>query len=288
MNVGKHPTFYYHADANGLGGTLSQPLTRIVSTEASVSLAQAGGFTSRQIDKFHLDGLVSIDAAHVHVGGGEHRDDGGHRTIATARVDKLNVLDVITADSIVAQVSLLHPYDRSSAFVSLIGSQFVNLRVNGCLIEPKVDPRLFLPYLDETEGHGTQLESGAAPRDHATVTPRLSDLLRVAEKQHEEGAKQQAYLVEKFGPRFAITDPRTSLEQNGDVLCTLVQPVEATAPAEGYGRVIHVPDFGNIFLGELRVSPFAAELTMLRIEMGCVATGTVSAASVRPNGRWAP
>jgi hypothetical protein len=52
--------------------------------------------------------------------------------------------------------------------------------------------------------------------------------------------------------------------------------------------VIYVPDFGNVFLGELALSYFSAELTMVRIELGCTAQGSVSVASSRSNGRPIP
>jgi hypothetical protein len=123
MNVSKQPAFYYHADANALGGVLTQPLSRVVTTTASVSLAQAGGFGAAQDTKFQVDKLVSADAAHVRVSGLEQPDHRGYRTGATAIVEGLNVLEVVTADRIVAQASLFHPYDYGPVQVSLLGSR---------------------------------------------------------------------------------------------------------------------------------------------------------------------
>ena len=54
------------------------------------------------------------------------------------------------------------------------------------------------------------------------------------------------------------------------------------------GHILHVPDFGNIFLGEILISRVSAQLTMLRVEMGCMAEGTVSAASAFSNGQTMP
>ena len=47
-------------------------LDRMVTTHASVSLPQAGGFSTSRVEGFHLDGLVSFGGAHVTVSGNEH------------------------------------------------------------------------------------------------------------------------------------------------------------------------------------------------------------------------
>lgn len=274
MNVSEHHTFYYHADANALGGLLKHPVERVVSTHASVSLAHAGGFSSSRTAKSPDDDLIHFETAHAHVSGTE-REGRGHESIATSTIEHLNILDVLTADKIVAQVAVMHPYD-APARISLLGTQFVNLRVNGSPLNPVLEPKMF----------GT-----ADPADDTPVasdTPQFSDLLKVAETQYELGAKHRRSLIDKLGNRFALADPKTDLNEKGSVLCSLVQHVKPEVQVQNYGHMIHIPDFGNIFLGELCVSRFSAELTMLRIEMGCVAHGTVTAASARSNGRHMP
>jgi hypothetical protein len=51
---------------------------------------------------------------------------------------------------------------------------------------------------------------------------------------------------------------------------------------------MHVPDFGNIFLGELLTSHHAFRLTMIRLEMGCGVHGTVSGGTGDSNGSGSP
>jgi hypothetical protein len=43
------------------------------------------------------------------------------------------------------------------------------------------------------------------------------------------------------------------------------------------GHAITIPNFGSIFLAELFVTHGAYDLTMLRLELGCPVSGTVSA-----------
>ncbi len=277
MDVSKRSGFYYHADANALGGHLVQPVERVVTTEASSSLAHAGGFGSTRVEQFHVDGVITVDTARSHVSGSEHKDR-GYRSIATASVEGLNILDIVTADRIVAQLTVMHPYDNAPAEISLLGTQLVNLCINGEPIHPVLDRRVF--------GAGRQEQSAReAAVSHA---PGFRDLLEVAELQFEERGEQRQVLVDTLGKRFDYGRPSEDLREKGSALCTLVQSATLAEPGAAYGHVLHIPDFGNVFLGELYITPFAVELTMLRAEMGCIAQGTVSAGSARSNGRYMP
>jgi hypothetical protein len=63
------------------------------------------------------------------------------------------------------------------------------------------------------------------------------------------------------------------------------QPVQIPPPAKSFGHVIHVPDFGTIFLAELTVNHNSFNLTMIRLEMGCLSDGSVSVATANVNGK---
>jgi hypothetical protein len=283
MNVNTKKSFYYHADASALGGVLKQPLERIVSTSGSVSLAQAGGFSTARAERFDLDGLISFESAQVSVHGDESREDGGWRTLTTAVVERFNLLQVITADRIVAQLSVMHFHDGRPAEISFNGSQFVNLRLNGVPVAPKLNHDLLRRPSEEQD---QKRPTGVL----VDAMPRFNDLLNNADRQYKEARQDasQRNAIEAAIPRFAIADPREELEKKGTFLCSLVKEAAVEAPATAYGHQIHVPDFGNIFLGELRVSLFSAQLTMVRAEMGCIANGIVSMGTVGSNGSTMP
>ena len=59
-------------------------------------------------------------------------------------------------------------------------------------------------------------------------------------------------------------------------------------PAHCFGHVIHVPDFGTIFLAELTVKHNSFTLTMIRTELGCVVDGTGSMVACHVNGTGHP
>jgi hypothetical protein len=67
-----------------------------------------------------------------------------------------------------------------------------------------------------------------------------------------------------------------------------VDKLQGAKSGSSFGHVVVVPDFGNIFLGELAVDHHAFRLTMVRVEMGCDAEGTVSGGTADSNGTTSP
>jgi hypothetical protein len=273
MNASQTKAFYYHADASALGGSLDYPVQQNISVAGSVSLAPAGGSNSLQLGAFQSQGGLSLKSAQLSASGTEH-DGSGWRSVVTAIIEGLNIFEVVTVDRLVAQLSVLHPRDEGAALISLNGTKFENLRVNGELIQPVIDRRLL---------------TGKPADDGTPATPMggipFTDMLWVAEEQFFAMKRSG---VEKLGPRFAYSNPAEDLLRRGSALCSLVQTVEVKAPAHSYCHIINVPDFGNIFLGELQVNRFSAQLTMLRVEMGSMSQGDVSSGTVFSNGRTMP
>lgn len=287
MNAHSKKTFYYHAHANSLGGSLRQPLNKVVATDASASLASAGGFASRRVERFHVDGLISVEAAHVRVSGSEHVIDSREyqaerkqarnwRTITAATVEGLNILEVLTADRIVAQVSVDHPQDGNPSKITLLGSRFDNLRVHGMPVTPVMCTRILGDR--RTPGVSAETAVSNSPLD-------FEELVQEASVQH--GTRAQSHTA-RTQSRMKYAAPQDDLREKGNALCSLVQEVTVEAPVESFSHILRIPDFGNVFLGELLVTRFSAQLTMLRVEMGCMADGDLSACSVYSNGRPMP
>jgi hypothetical protein len=271
MNASKRQRFYFHADANALGGVITQPTQTILPSSTSVSLAQAGGFGVSRAEKIRVDGVLSCGEAAVSVFGGYDAGHDGWRTLVTVSVDDLNILHAFTADRIVAQLSVVHAAAGGLPKVSLVGSQYVNLKIAGVQVEPTLHLGAFGRTSDDERGD---------------VMPTYEDFLDIADEQHQSVLErpEPAWL----GGRLAATEPRRDLVEKGSALCSLVQSVAVKAPATSYMHVIHLPDFGNIYLGELLINRSCYQLTMARIELGCIATGDVSVGCGFSNGRPMP
>jgi hypothetical protein len=55
--------------------------------------------------------------------------------------------------------------------------------------------------------------------------------------------------------------------------CSLVDGFEDQKEC---GHVVDIPGFGRIFLGELFITPYSAQLVSIRAELGCPVTGKIT------------
>jgi hypothetical protein len=266
MEASKHRVFYYHADASPFGGYFTHPIEKIVPSHGSSSLAQAGGHASSRIDSYRLDSLVSIERAHSEI-------YGSWTTLVTSVVEGLNVFETVTADRVVATLSVEHPNDGGHPKVSVVGSQFENLRIGGVEVNPVLGKTLITPH---AEG---QFPASAVIDDEEFVAKAVGQSETLAKAEGPLG-----WLKERYG----WVQSKDIRKEKGRVLCSLVDEVQGAKTGSSVGHVVHVPEFGNIFLGELVTDQHTFRLTMVRIEMGCPVKGHLSFATANSNGVGMP
>jgi hypothetical protein len=270
MKAPNKRVFHYHADANALGGVLQRPYQQVIASPTSISLAPSGGHASSRAESFRMNHVLSVSAAHTHVAGAEDEGpDGPWTSLVTAVVEDINILEVVTADRIVAQLSVKHPKVGHVPTVSLAGSSFVNLRVNGQPIEPQMN----LSVLNVKQ-----------PEGQASVSfHRHPDLLKAAARQSKaitSAAGSPQWLNFRYG--WLASDQ--GVAERSYLHCSLVDEVRSAAPNTSYGHIVNIPDFGDLILGELIMDANSFHVTMLRAELGCMAQGTVTMATARSNG----
>jgi hypothetical protein len=274
MNASTERQHYYHADASPVGGHITHPFEKIISTEASSSLAQAGGHVSGIHESYRLDPIVSAQKAYSNITGAKNNTTGNWTSLTTSVVEYLNVLEVVTADRIVARLAVEHPAVGYTPRVSFVGVQFNNLRVNGHVVHPKLNLHLL------------ESEHGKFPKK-----PHMKDdkfIKKVAE--HGSRITEAKDAPEWAKTRYGWIGKAAEHEKRGHVLCSLVEEIkiEDGHGMKTYGHMIEVPDFGTIFFGELTVHHGLFQLTMMRMELGCPAIGNLSFASARSNGVTMP
>jgi hypothetical protein len=272
MNASTERQHYFHADASPVGGHITHPFETIITTEASSSLAQAGGLVTGVHESYRLDPIVSAQKAYSHISGAKNHQTGNWTTLTTSVVEFLNVLEVVTADRIVARLAVEHPKVGYTPKVSFVGSQFINLRVNGHVVHPKIDHSPF------------DAEHGTFPKQ-----PHVKDekfLKKVTERGRKITEAKDA--PEWLKARHGWVGTPAEREKRGHVLCSLVENIEGVKDAKSYGHVIIVPEFGTLFLGEVSLDHRSFQLTMIRMELGCPAIGNLSFASAHSNGTSMP
>ena len=267
----------YYADAEVLSANLVQPLEHEIKRQAYVKLPKDGQYQFKRAEAFRLEGIISYESGYTQVAGHRSAKPGhGFTTLTTAVVEGLNVLDVVTADRVVGQISTEHPLDGQVPSVTFLGTRFDNLRIGG----HKVDVDRNLEIL------GPKPANDQSYFDDPAVMSRFS-------QQYTDLRSARSF------PEWADEQYRwdaAEVQRRGRAQCSLVNGV-AGAPGNSFGHVIDVPHFGKIFLAELTVNrekarsgvkepdKYTFHLAMVRLELGCLAQGSAQFSVMDSNGQ---
>jgi hypothetical protein len=272
MDASNHRVFYYHADACPFGGHFTHPVTKLIPSHGSSALSSAGGHASSRMGQFRLESLASYEAAHSEIFGVVNETGDAWTTLVTSVVEGLNLLEVVKADRVVSRLSVVYPRDGYNAKVSFVGAHFENLSIAGVPIKPVLDLNLL-----ETPGSRFPkkpfIEDEAFLRKVCDQTKTMIDT---------KGAPDW------IKARYGWVDSEDDRRKKGFVPCSLVTSVAGAPEGSSYGHVMHVPGFGNIFLGEVLVSHGLFRLTMIRTEMGCAGGGNQVVGGTGSNGSGMP
>ncbi|MGO8720707.1 MAG: hypothetical protein ACLQMO_16055 [Acidobacteriaceae bacterium] len=270
--------FYYDADASSLGGFVEEPFQAVIPSQASVSLPAVGGYATTRTESFNFKEIVSCRCAYTRVSGRMIQEDGPWTTQVTSVIEGLNILEIVTAERIVAQISVEHPREGSAAGISFAGSHFERLRVGGQDVCPVLNSSLM----------------GIGPgADNIPSRLMWPGLLRAGQEQARELVRSVTESPDRSAyewvlQRYGWMEPKRELQKDGCVLCSLTDGVEGTVPGKTIGHFVEIPDFGRIFLGELMAFPRSVQLTMVRAELGCNVQAQVSASVTHINGSTMP
>ncbi len=270
--------FYYDADASSLGGFIEKPFQEIIPSRASVSLPAVGGYATTRTEAFNFKEIVSCRSAYTRVSGRTIEEGGPWSTQVTSVIEGLNILEILTAERIVAQISVEHSREGGPSRISFAGTHFGKLRVGGQDVCPMLNSNLFAVgnEADNVSSRGTWPALLNAGQEQA----------RKLVQNVAESTDRNAY--EWVLQRYGWMESKRELQKDGCVLCSLVDGIEGTVPGKTLSHFVEIPDFGRIFLGEILAFPRSIQLTMVRAELGCNVHGKISAAVAHINGSTMP
>jgi len=239
--------FYFDAAGHALSGAFRRPVPYLIPAQAAITLPTISGHARSRTEEFAADHLASFKLAHTH-GSGSQQDDGTSTTAVTTAVEKLNILDVVTADRIVLRLTRVHKPSKSGKSqegqILAWGSHFDNLRIAGY----EVDVTLRHELLIENDTY-------AKLRDKIATDKKSGKIARVGDD---------------------------------NILCSLVEKIETKLPGvDPKTHIIDVPHFGRVSLAELLITPASITATMIRLDLGSPDEGTLAVAEVKVNG-WPP
>ncbi len=279
-DIGRYHT--YHAEADLLVMDLQEPFHEKVRPQAKVELVGAGDgsfYEFKHAGPFRLEGIISYESGYTQVAGHKSVKPGhGYATLTTSVLEGFNVLDVLTADRVVAQISTEHPLDGAVPEVSFLGTRFENLRIAGHKIE--IDTNLDI--------------LGPKPENDASYFAQENVLSRMADQYRKISTAMG--LPDWAKPDYPSDRDawRTKNGNGSEVMrCSLVNQVGCDQ--KSYGHIIEVPHFGKFHLAELKVArepastptdyeSYRIRLTMVGMKLGCPVGGGGGGATAESNG----
>ena len=262
MAANAHRTFHYHANAHVLSGRFTRPLQHLIEVQGASSLPTIGGHGRARVENFALEHFVAFKHGYTHVSGSPQQVDGitHHTTLVTAVTEGLNLLDVVTADRIVARFASNYAMNDKPAEpqFTFIGSRFENLQIAGCHTKIDLDVNLFekIPTFKEA------IKEFNSNRDLRKIAADAFE----AEEQRD-------------------------VKEDGAILCSIVDVKKLETDCPGVKRKGHcfiIPKFGRLFLGEILMQHGRRTLTMLRFELGSPISGDGTVVQLDSNGQPYP
>lgn len=250
-------TYHFHACAHAFSGHFTRPFEHQIDVLAASALPIVGGHGQARVENFQFREFLSFKRGYTHVSGAHQTDDDSHNTLVISVIEGLNLLDIVTADRIVARLYSKHRSGEAEGSVSMVGSRFEGLRIADCEVKVELDFGLF-----------EKIPTYASALSHFD---NKGDFYKIAHDPFRTGQ--------------SINKPGA----NGAFLCTCVKEMKTDFP--GVTRVGHtftVPGFGNIFLGEVVIQHGQRTLTMVRFEIGSAVSGTGTTVQAFSNGRTYP
>jgi hypothetical protein len=274
----------YHAQAFALDGELHLPLRQPVKPQAFVKVAEGGGYLSERAIDYRLEGIFSFRSAYTQVSGNRSVKPGhGWITLATSVIEGFNVLDVVTADRVVAQISTEHPLEGYVPTVTFLGTRFENLQIAGHPVRVNLDTNLF------GDKPASDVPYSRSPfRDR--VTEQLEKLRKLPNLPSE--------VAERYNRVPSSSATGTATQES--IECSLVHHAEGSYPGRNFGHVIDIPHFGKVYLATVSLVESdpnqktgvpmntLIRLTMIEVKMGCIGEGLGWGGGITTNGQTRP
>jgi hypothetical protein len=135
--------FIYFGSALAVGASVEQPMKDSLTEQTSVFLSPAGGHAVQTRERTNFREIIRTGHLSATVIGCADEDD-HFSTVATATIEKLDIMGFIKADAIVSRVAALYRKDTKEdgylhpSIFYLHGSAFHGLKINGKHYDPQI------------------------------------------------------------------------------------------------------------------------------------------------------
>jgi len=250
--------YLHDANAVATSGRIVSPFEDLIPTQAALALPVSGGYGSTRVDGFRYKEILSFGSAYTEVAGGGGGKDGPFETLAVASIEKLNILDVVTCERMVAPPASSHPVDGKEPSISILGSRFERLRVGN--------------YFWEV------LDLGVGTIADCSTWSKLENALGNGDTRDE---LKRLAMPAPNGEPVPLPEGQHMPNVLGFSLCSAAGK---SSNAIDVPPRIYFPEFGTVFLGQMFVYRYSRQLVMLRVDLGCPVKGGVQTAGGKSGG----
>jgi len=247
MSPRPRQSFAFHANAYALNASFHRPAACQIEAQAATCVPIFGGHAHSCAMDFCVPRLARFRSAHSHVSG-SMQDERTATTQAITTILGLNIMDVITADRIVARLTSEHKLDEAEGHILALGSTFENLRIAGFTFNIVLR-------------HDFLLES----KTHAHLAQKIPSLKKSGGIANVKDGVALCSLVEKIETDFP-----------------------GLSDADKKRHIIDIPHLGTISFAEVLSLEGMKTLTMLRFDLGSPDGGGGTAAVASTNGKPSP
>jgi hypothetical protein len=215
---------------------------------AVVDLPERGGFVHSSEGPYNFRDIIMFDRAVGFASGSFCAKSHCYDSTASVMIEGLNILNMVTADRVVARIATSHHEDGSEPRLNPLGTYFENLRIAG----HKVEVDLAVDKFSELDTHS---------RFHSIY-------------KHEDKEVRDSVIPHVL-----------EVDASGAASVTLVRSITGLGrEVKQEGHVIRIPDFGVIRLAELTMSERKRSLNMLQFQLGSSPAGSGHAGGAEGNG----
>ena len=247
MSPRPRQSFAFHADTYALNASFHRPVVCQIEALAATCLPIIGGHAQACATEYCVPRLAHFKSAHSHVSG-SMQDESTATTQAITTIASLNIMDVITADRIVARLTSEHNIDEPEGHILAIGSTFENLRIAGYTFNIVLRHDLLL-----------------GSKTHADLAAKIAGLKKDGRIASTKGGVALCSLVEKIETDFPGLTEKDKRK-----------------------HIIQIPHLGTISFAELLSVEGMKTLTMLRFDLGSPDGGKGTVANASTNGKPTP
>jgi hypothetical protein len=235
--------FTFHASGSAFGGVIHRPFPVTIPSQAMVCLSPSGGYGTSSVENVGIKDLIYVRSATSTVQGDEKH------TELTVTLEDADLLGVVKLKRL---------------FMHMV-----------CRPQPGAGESAITPAGSTIEGltvHGTEVNL----QNESAMFDRLQTWSSLA-NAYDEGNSEVRRLIlnskELTAESCGCSNWNDCVSAVGDVKATLF-PLSSSQwlPIE-YGG-LRIKDFGTLYLGEFRISRYARQLNMLRVELGCDREGS--------------